>query len=159
MDWDTTQPGMVDQLTTKICQIPGFEKKTASQFASRLVEFKNFLKTLPVDIQQRIINPYLPLPVSKTGVVGGAASGGAKIKIKAIQQRFSGKTLVFTGFRDKNWERIIEVEGGKVGSSISGNTSILVIKDHSFTSGKVTKAKGLGVRVMDMAEFKTEFKL
>ena len=52
-----------------------------------------------------------------------------------------GKRVVFSGFRDKKLEQSIEEKGGKVTSAVSGLTNILVVKDLSDSSDKITKAK------------------
>jgi DNA ligase (NAD+) len=67
---------------------------------------------------------------------------------------FSGKTLVLTGSlpnlsRSEATARI-EQAGGKVGSSVSKKTSIVVAGDEAGT--KLDKARQLGVEIIDEAE-------
>jgi NAD-dependent DNA ligase len=56
-----------------------------------------------------------------------------------------------TGFRDKSLQDKIELQGGKIGSSVSKNTNILVVKDQSVIddpTDKVSKAKELGIKII-----------
>jgi DNA ligase (NAD+) len=65
-----------------------------------------------------------------------------------------GKKYVFSGFRNEEWKDIIEASGGKVVSTISKETSVLVVKDIGSSSSKTQKARELGVKIMDIDEFK-----
>jgi DNA ligase (NAD+) len=68
-------------------------------------------------------------------------------------KQVTGLTIVFTGFRDKELEAAIERAGGKVSTSVSKNTSMVVAANPSETSGKVQKAKELGVLVLSKEDF------
>ena len=61
--------------------------------------------------------------------------------------RYEGQTLVFTGFRDAELEEKVKSEGGKIGSSVSKKTSVLVVKAKGSGSSKEKKALDLGVEV------------
>jgi len=69
----------------------------------------------------------------------------------------SNLTVVFTGMRDKDLEAEIEARGGKIGSSVSKKTTVVVAKDPSDESGKVKTAKELGVEVLDFESFKKKY--
>lgn len=58
------------------------------------------------------------------------------------------KSFVFTGFRDKNLEKYIESNGGKIKAGVSKNTDYLVVADKSDESAKVLKARELGVAII-----------
>jgi NAD-dependent DNA ligase len=62
-------------------------------------------------------------------------------------------TIVFSGFRNKDWEKLIESHGGKVTSSISKNTTLLVVSKLDDVSAKVQKARELGVKIIQMDAF------
>jgi bifunctional polynucleotide phosphatase/kinase len=59
-----------------------------------------------------------------------------------------GKSFVFTGFRDKDLEAYITRMGGFVKTSVSKNTDYLVVADLNDNSGKVDKARSLGVPII-----------
>ena len=72
----------------------------------------------------------------------------------------SDKTVVISGFRDKELEKYLTSIGVKIGSSISKNTFILVIKTHpedGEETGKLKEAKRLGVPIMTLDEFNTKY--
>lgn len=60
----------------------------------------------------------------------------------------SGQTFLFTGFRDKGLEKQIEEKGGKISSSVSSKLTYLVAADPSETSGKLTKAREIGTKII-----------
>jgi NAD-dependent DNA ligase len=61
---------------------------------------------------------------------------------------FKDKTVVFTGFRNKDWEQFITDAGGRVATGISGVTDILIVKDTENMSIKIQKAIEKGVKIM-----------
>ena len=118
-----------DTLIRRIPKIKGFTETSAKQFILGLIEFKKFLKTVP-EIKFKLPNN----KVNKNG-------------------KFSEEKIVFTGFRNKEWEKIIEEQGGQVTSTVTGNTTILVTKDPTSGSSKITKARENGTKVMSIEEF------
>lgn len=68
-----------------------------------------------------------------------------------------GKTVVFTGFRDVNLEKMVKKLGGKIGSSVSKNTFVVVTKDKDDKTGKVLQAEKVGVNIMEPNEFKEAY--
>jgi DNA ligase (NAD+) len=68
----------------------------------------------------------------------------------------TGKTIVVTGtlsgFSRKGVEDAIKAAGGKVASSVSKNTSFVVVGDSP--GSKADKARALGVEIIDEGEFK-----
>jgi DNA ligase (NAD+) len=76
---------------------------------------------------------------------------GVTVKAKIVGG-MSGVGVCMTGFRDAAMAEAIEEQGGGVRSSVSKNTSILVCKDTTSTSGKAKKARKLGVEIIDPDE-------
>jgi len=112
-----------------IVAVDGFEDKTASKIANGYDRFQQFL----LDTKGIVtVAPYADV------------SGGA----------LGGLVIVFTGFRDNDLEKAIEAAGGKIGSSVSKSTSILVAEDPSSTSGKAAKARDLGVKVISPTDMR-----
>lgn len=72
---------------------------------------------------------------------------------RSRNQTLAGMNILFTGFRDKDMEATILSRGGKIVSGVSGKLSVLVAKDKNSTSGKVKKAKDLGIMVLSKEEF------
>jgi DNA ligase (NAD+) len=67
---------------------------------------------------------------------------------------FKDKIFIFSGFRNKDFEKIIEDNGGKVTTSISKNSNYLIVKDKEENSVKIIKARELGVKILDIEDFK-----
>lgn len=119
----------------KIKEIDGFDVKTASQFVENIEKFNKFLEK------------------------------NKKIKIKVVTKdiksngKFKNLKFIFTGFRDKELEKIIEKEGGTLSSAVSGNTDFVVTIDKDSDSSKVTKAKSLGIKILTKLELINKFKI
>ena len=119
----------------KIIEIDGFDTKTATQFVENIDKFKTFLDK------------------------------NNKIKIKIITKttntsgKFANKKLIFTGFRDKQLESLIESEGGTLSSAVSGNTDYVVTVDKDADSSKLNKARELNIKIFTKIEFVNKFKL
>ena len=75
----------------------------------------------------------------------------------SFDERFQGKTFVLTGklenFTRDEAARLIEERGGRVSSSVSKKTDFVVAGSDS--GSKLTKAEGLGVKVVDETEFES----
>jgi NAD-dependent DNA ligase len=63
------------------------------------------------------------------------------------------KKFVFSGFRDKNLEKQIEERGGQVTTSVSGKTYAVIVANKDESSGKIDKARALGLGIYDKDEF------
>jgi NAD-dependent DNA ligase len=117
----------------EIKKVDGYSDKTATAFLEGLPKFREFLAT----------NAFLQVAESQQTVI--------------TKTKLAGLTVVLTGFRSQDLEGRIVEAGGKVGSSISSNTSILVAKDVGETSSKIKKAMEYGVHIMSIDGFIREF--
>ena len=71
-----------------------------------------------------------------------------------ISDSMKGMTIVFTGFRDESLASKIIERGGKIGSSVSRNTSVLVVANlETKPSGNTKKAMDLNVVILQKADF------
>ena len=75
------------------------------------------------------------------------------IELLDIEQTCAGKTIVFSGFRDSNLKTMIEQRGGRVTSSISRRTTLLILQDVHDRRGKATEALRLGVELISKDQF------
>jgi len=139
-----------DELNKKIemvKKVKGIAEKTAELFVSKIGMFVGFLKECGLEYK---------LESDGNGMGEGEGNGKADVD---INHPLYGKTVVFTGFRDDNLEKMIKKLGGKIGSSVSKNTFVVVTKDKDDKTGKVLQAEKVGVSVMEPNEFKTTFNL
>ena len=121
-----------EELIESIIEIEGFDTKTSTQFVKNLEKFKKFIKE----------------------------NKNIKYKIETKKgSKFEDLKIVFTGFRDKDLEKIINENGGDVTNTISSNTSYLIIKDKDSESKKVEDARTKKVKILTIDEFKKLFKI
>lgn len=111
-----------------IIEVDGFDKKTATKIVAGYPAFERFHEAVKGYVT---IAPY---EAKRTGSM-------------------SGQTVVFTGFRSKDLEAMVEELGGKMGTGVSSKTTLVVTTDKNSGTGKVTKAKELGVKIVDVEEF------
>lgn len=67
--------------------------------------------------------------------------------------KVNGLTIVFSGFRDKDLENRIISEGGKVSTSVSKNTSMIVMKDIRDIKDKAKKGLSLNIPLIQKENF------
>lgn len=79
-------------------------------------------------------------------------------KDKRVSDSLKGKKFVMSGFRDKNLENDIKERGGKTVSSISKNTTALIVPDkNGKVTGKIEKAQKLGITIYSKDDFISKF--
>lgn len=69
----------------------------------------------------------------------------------AQNDAFKKETVVFTGFRSKEWATAVESGGGKMAGGVSKSVTLVVAADAN--SGKALKAATLGIRVVSKDAF------
>jgi len=112
----------------KLKDIPSFEDKTSKVFVDNFPKFITFYKS----IEKYVV-------IKKNTVV------------KNKNSDLNGKTIVLSGFRDKQLETKLKELDVKIGSTVSKNTNILVVKDNDVIkekTGKVKKAQDLNVKII-----------
>jgi DNA ligase (NAD+) len=123
--------------TQKVANIKGMAEKTAEAFISKIPAFLAFVQEAHLEgkLQQQYENQHQVVDQSHP---------------------LYNKTIVFTGFRDKQLEENLKAVGAKIGSSVSKNTFILLTKDNPIggdETGKVLEAKKFNVPIMTPEEF------
>jgi NAD-dependent DNA ligase len=77
-----------------------------------------------------------------------------------ISSDMKGNKFVVSGFRDKKLEEDINQRGGKLTTSVSGNTTgIIVVSKGGKLTGKVEKASQLGIPIYTKEEFKKKYNI
>jgi len=76
-----------------------------------------------------------------------------KTQDKIKSNFFTDKKIVFSGFRNKDWENQLEVIGANFSSVVSKNTNYLVVKNLNDSSNKIKKARELGIEILTYDEF------
>ena len=125
------------QKVAKISEIKGMAQKTAEAFVERIPDFINFIK--------------------EAGLVKKLAQEVTEKKQVDESHPLFGKTIVMTGFRDTQIQEDIKNVGAKLGSSVSKNTFIVLVKDKDDDTGKAADARKLGVTLMTPEEFSKKY--
>lgn len=125
------------QKIAKIAAIKGMATKTSEAFVEKITEFVKFIQEAGID---KILTT---TPGTKNSVCSDSP--------------LSRKSVVLSGFRDVDIQEKIKNLGGKLGTSVSKNTFIVLVKDKEEVTGKVEDAKKLGVCIMDVDEFKDKY--
>jgi NAD-dependent DNA ligase len=124
----------------KVASIKGMAKKTAEAFVQAIPNFIQFLQDTKL-----IYKIQVQLEQEQT-----------QNKIDQSHPLF-GKTIVMTGFRDASIQEALKNVGAKLGSSVSKNTFLVLVKDLEEDSGKAQDAKKLGIKLMTPEEFKAQY--
>lgn len=125
-------------IISDITKIKGIAEITATQFIENLPKFYEFCEDIGIDCKK-----------NDTGVSGtGTGTGTDTDTDTKTYDMFKSKKVLFTGFRNKDYEKIIEDSGGKIVSSISKSTDFLIVKDKNETNTKIEKAKEIGITII-----------
>jgi len=123
MEWKFDKEDVID----KIKLVEGFSTKSATQFAVGLTKYQKFIKTLPKITY-------------------------AKSKVIKKLGKFKDIKVVFTGFRNKEWEKVLNM-----GSGVTSNIGLVVAKDIDDKSSKLEKARKLGIKIVSFDDFSKNF--
>ena len=143
MDCDTGYPDVLlsnetsAQKIIKISQIKGMASKTAEAFVEKIPQFIQFLKE--AGLGQKLVK----------GVT-------EKKEIDQSHPLF-GKSIVLTGFRDDEIQQKLKNAGAKLGSSVSKNTFLVLVKNIEEDTGKAADARKLGIQLMTPEQFKNKY--
>ena len=124
------------QKTQKILSVKGIAEKSATIFVESIESFNNFIKECGLEHKlhnQHFINKNVELNV------------------------LYNKTIIMTGFRDKNLEDKIKNAGAKLGSSVSKNTYLVIVKNLEEDTGKATDAKKIGIPLITVENFNKKY--
>lgn len=124
-------PNIQSITTEKLMLLDGFAEKTAQQFVENVPEFMKFFESINNGLALRFERP-----------------------VDNADGPLVGKSVAFSGFRDKALEDHVRAMGGKIASSVTKQTTWLVVKDGDDSeSTKVTTARKYDVKVIPLNEF------
>ena len=129
---------------TKLISVKGIAEKTAKEFIENIPRFLDFLKECKLEYKLDHLDGE-PEP-THTNLVTDPTSNP-----------LYGKSIVMTGFRDKDLESKLKSLGAKISSSVSKNTFIVLVKTMDEDTGKVADARKLGITIMTPAIFLDKF--
>ncbi len=132
-----------DVKVKEVAAIKGMATKTAEAFVERIPAFVDFLN----DIGQ------------EDKLYEDENETGKKAEAIDTTNPLYAKSIVLTGFRDKNISELIKKVGAVEGSSVSKNTFVVLVKSKDEDTSKAETARKLGVPIMTPNEFIEKFNL
>lgn len=129
-----------NNIISLINAINGFDSKSTNKIVDNLNDFIIFYDKL-LKIKPNII--------TENNELFENINSNTNMKLK----NYIGKTIVFTGFRDKDIEQELEKNGSKITTSVSKNTDIVIADDINDNSNKIVKAKELNIKLISKDEF------
>ena len=141
----------------QLLQIDGIGRETAPVFLENLPKFFKLLDAIGIPCNgDSAADEVKPRSASPKAEAKADAKPDAKADTKPAAKAkldFKGQTVVFTGVRNKDLEKIIESAGGKVSTSISKNTTLVITKDVNETNAKLAKARELGIKIVSITTY------
>lgn len=144
-----------EEIIELITKIDGFDIKTAEYFTEGLELFIDLFNDLEPNMRKQ-----LRISINKMIEQNNNIQEAIQASVEIGTNKIAGKTFVFSGFRNKDWEKIIESNGGKISSSVSKNTYAVVSTQADIlekSNAKIEKAQSLGIRVLNKEQFEIEF--
>lgn len=125
------------QKIQKVLSVKGIAEKSATIFVESIEVFINFIKECGLEHKLN-------------------QSKNKDLSIQVDSPLFN-KTIIMTGFRDKILEDKIKNAGAKIGSSVSKNTFVVIVKHLEEDTGKASDAKKLGVQLITIEDFNNKY--
>jgi len=121
---------------SNLMDVDGIAEISAKLFLANLPKFYDFYDNLGLKCKgtDSLVSPGAAVNIEKQPIIQN--------------KNILGKSFVFTGFRDKDLETYITRMGGFIKTAVSKNTDYLVVADLNDNSGKVEKAKVLGIPII-----------
>jgi len=118
----------------QVLQVKGIAEKSATAFVENIARFNAFFVAC-----------------------NGPITAEAPPSIKDESHALFNKTVVLTGFRDKDFMQKLKEVGAIQGATVSKNTFAVVVKNQGESSSKISNAKSLGVPIFFLQDFLTKF--
>jgi NAD-dependent DNA ligase len=116
----------------QVISVKGIAGKSATLFIDNIEPFVAFMKES--NLEYKLLDVSNKTPVDKTS-------------------ELYQKTIVMTGFRDNQILDFLKLQGAIMGSSVSKNTYLVIVKTMDDTTSKSDQAVEKGIPIMDKATF------
>jgi NAD-dependent DNA ligase len=131
-----------DHVFKLINNINGFDDKTTTKIVDNMKEFQEWLGKL-LKLKKNVLKDQNSNNLNNNDLQ----------KYNNNIKNYSNITIVFTGFRDKDIEIILEKLNSKITNSISKNTNLLIATNPHEKSSKIEKAKELKIKIISKEDF------
>jgi DNA ligase (NAD+) len=124
------------QWKKKLMNLEGFNTITVDNFFAGMITFQKFYNSI-----KKVVS--------------------IKMYVSNIKQHgiFQNQVIAFTGFRNTSWKQYIESEGGRVSSTVSKNTTLVVYNDGEESTTKYKKAVSMGVKMIPKSQFGKKYSI
>jgi len=131
-----------DTKSKKLASIKGMASKTAITFVEHIPRFIELLE------ECKLTNKLFNKPTDdKESSVANIDSSDPLYK----------KSIVMSGTRDKELEKILESKGASLSGSVTSKTFVLITPDANSTTGKSANARKLNVPILTPEEFRAKY--
>jgi DNA ligase (NAD+) len=79
------------------------------------------------------------------------------VSVNDSDGKFADQVFIFSGFRDKNLEQLVNNAGGVIRTNVSSKTTMVIVDSLSSTSGKITKAREIGIPIITKHDFEKNY--
>ena len=118
-----------NELLEKIIEIDGFSDKTAKKIIENIENANKFINDIKDFITIKENHPIIK------------------------EDTLKDCKICFTGFRDKDLENLIVNKSGKIVTTVTKNTNILIVKNETDISSKILDAKKLNIEILNKESF------
>jgi DNA ligase (NAD+) len=149
-----------------IVEVKGFSNISAVKIANGLKPFIKFVKDIRSQTSY-LLEFKSVSKVTKTANIkniknikpakGGNVKATKTKKSNEVDDEFTDRKVVMTGFRDQFITDFIEDKGGEIANSVSGKTYMVIFADADKAGNKLTKAKDLGIVTISMYDFRKKY--
>jgi NAD-dependent DNA ligase len=130
------------ELRERVMKVDGISDILADKFVDNLDTFNIFYNQL----KKRYNLKYLEDNIDKK-------------KEQNKEQTFKEQKIVFTGFRDVVLQDLIESQGGKVSTSVSSKTTLVIHADNEINSTKLKDAEKLNINIISKSKFLEKYNI
>ena len=118
------------------------EKKTAERFVQNIPKFLEFIKVAKLEdkLNETMVGLQQQQPIDETNPL-------------------YEKSIVITGFRNKELSEELKSLGVRESNAVSKNTFAVIVKDKEDNTGKIEAAKEKNIPIYTSLEFKDKFNL
>ena len=132
------------QKISRIISIKGIANKTAESFTEKIEPFIHFMKE--INMEDKLHN-------QENHNQENHNQENHNQENQNIHP-LNNKTIIMTGFRDISLHNNLKQIGAKLGTSVSKNTHIVLVKDKDENTEKANMARQLNIPIMTLSEFK-----
>jgi NAD-dependent DNA ligase/predicted flap endonuclease-1-like 5' DNA nuclease len=131
-----------EEKIANVKSIRGMEKKTAERFVQNIPKFLEFIKVAKLEdkLNETMMGLQQQQPIDESNPL-------------------YDKSIVITGFRNKELSEELKSIGVRESNAVSKNTFAVIVKDKEDNTGKIEAAKEKNIPIYTSLEFKDKFNL